>query len=204
MTIPLAFKVYQKQSGKSKLDLAIELIKYAKFLGIKPKFVTFDSWYAASQIFQTIKECQWKFITRLKNNRLLNGVPLKEIARNPYWIMEGKLNGGFKVIVVRHGAKYFATNDSSLSKKEILAGYKGRWEIETIFKALHSKLGLDECQARKLEAQIAHFHLCMMAYIALEKESFIQKTTIYQVKRSCSFNFQVADRLIDTLFFQGA
>ncbi len=204
ITIPFAFKVYQKKNGKSKVDLACELIHYAKKLRIKPKYVVFDSWYGASQIFQEIKKCHWKFVTRLKGNRILNGVPLKEIARNPYWIIEGKLNGGFKVIVVRHGAKYFASSDLALSKEEILTAYKSRWAIETIFKALHSKLGLDECQARKLEAQTAHFHLCMMAYLVLEKESFIQKTTFYQVKRNCSFNFNYADNLLNTLFFQGA
>lgn len=204
VTIPLAFKVYQKRSGKSKIDLACELILYAKNLKIRPKYVVFDSWYAASQIFQVIRECRFKFVTRLKGNRMLNGIPLKEIARNPYWIIEGKLNGGFKVIVVKHGAKYFAASDLSLSKKEILTAYKNRWAIETIFKALHSKLGLDQCQARKLKAQAAHFHLCLMAYIVLEKEGFIQNKTIYQVKRSCSFNFQCADNLINKLFFQGA
>lgn len=204
VTIPLAFRVYQKNSGKSKIDLACELLKEAKKLRIKPRYVVFDSWYAAARLFKTIKWCRWKFITQLKNNRTLNGIPLKETARNPYWIIEGNLTGGFKVIVVRHGAKYFATDDLSLSKREILSGYKGRWEIETVFRMLHSKLGLDECQARKLGAQTAHFHLCLMAYIALERESFIQHRTIYQIKRHCSFNFNYADNLLNTLFFQGA
>lgn len=58
MTIPLALRVYQKKNKKTKIDLAVELIHYAKTLGIKPKYVTFDSWYAADKIFKTIKQCQ--------------------------------------------------------------------------------------------------------------------------------------------------
>lgn len=204
LTIPLALKVYQKNNGKSKIDLACELLEEVKKLKIKPKYVVFDSWYAAAKVFKTSKECHCKFVTQLKNNRTLNGVPLREIQRNPYWIIEGRLNGGLKVIVVRHGAKYFATNDLSLSKQDILSCYRGRWEIETAFRVLHSKLGFDQCQSRKLEAQAAHFHLCLMAYIVLENESFIQRTTIYQIKRHCSFNFNYADNLLNTLFFQGA
>ena len=204
ITIPLAIKVYQKHSGNTKIDLAIELIRYAKSLGIKPKYITFDSWYTADKVFKAIADCHWKFITQLKSNRKLNGIPIHRLHPNPYWLEQGKLIGGTKVIVVRNGKKYFATNNLSLSKQEILAGYKGRWLIETVFRALHHKLGLDECQARKLNSQIAHFHLCLMAYIALEKESFIQKKTIYQIKRNCSFNFQYADNILVKLNFQGA
>ena len=118
--------------------------------------------------------------------------------------MMGKITGGTKVIVVRNGKKYFATNDLQLSKKEILTRYRGRWEIETIFRMLHSKLGLDECQARKLDSQIAHYHLCLMAYVVLEKESFITQKTIYRIKRNCSFEPEQADNILFELNFQSA
>lgn len=204
VTIPLAIKVYQKSNGKSRIDLAVELIRYAKKLGIKPKYVTFDSWYSALQVLTTIKECKWKFVTQLKGNRLFDGVPLREVQRNPYWIMVGKITGGLKVIVVRNGKKYFATNDLSSSKKEILSRYRGRWGIETVFRALHSKLGLNKCQARTLSAQVAHFHLCLMAYTALEVEGFMQNRTFYKMKRNCSFDPKYADNILNKLIFQGA
>jgi len=204
ITIPLAIRVYQKSSGKTKIDLAIELIEYAKSLGIKPKFVTFDSWYTAAKLLRKINDFGWTFVTQLKKNRKLNATPVYQIRRNPYWQKKGKLVGGLNVFVVRHGKKYFATNDLSMSKKELLLSHKGRWGIETIFRALHDKLGLDECQARKLNSQIAHFHLCLMTYVILEKESFIQNRTVYQIKRSCSFDFQYADNILYKLNFQGA
>ncbi len=204
VTIPLALRVYQKKTGKTRIYLAVELIYYAKKLGIKPEYITFDSWYAADKIFKAVKACRWKFVTQLKSNRKLNGIPLKEIQRNPYWIRQGKITGGVQVIIVRHGKKYFATNDPNSSKKEILSRYKGRWEIETIFKALHSKLGLDECQARKLTFQTAHWYLCLMAYTVLKKESFIQRKTIYRIKKNCSFKPEYADNILSKLNFQSA
>lgn len=204
VTVPLALRVYQKKNGKTRIDLAVELIHYAKTLGIKPKYITFDSWYAADKIFKAVRKCRWKFVTQLKSNRKLNGIPLKEIQRNPYWMMLGKITGGTKVIVVRNGKKYFATNDLESSKREIFSRYRGRWEIETTFRALHSKLGLDECQARKLESQISHYHLCLMAYAVLEKESFIQKKTIYKIKKNCSFSPEYANNILFELNFQGA
>jgi len=204
VTIPLAIKVYQKKSGKTKIDLAIELIILVKKLRIKPKYITFDSWYTADKVFKAIAKCKWKFVTQLKSNRKLNGISIRKIQHNPYWIRQGKLIGGTKVLVVRHGKKYFATNNLSLDKKEILSCYKGRWEIETIFRMLHHKLGLDECQTRKIDSQIAHFHLCLLAYIALRKESFIKNETMYKIKHNCSFDFKYADNILNKLKFQGA
>jgi hypothetical protein len=204
VSLPLAIRVYQKGSGKTKIDLACELIRYAKKLKIKPKFVAFDSWYAAAKVFRTILDCKWEFVTQLKSNRKLNGAPLRKIYRHPYWKKTGKLAGEIEVLVVRHGKKYFAASNLNFSKKELLCAYRKRWEIETIFRALHDKLGLDECQARKLPSQTAHFHLCLMAYTALEKESFIQKKTIYWTKRDCSFNSEYADNIINRLIFQSA
>lgn len=204
VTIPLAIKVYQKENGKTKIDLAAELLDYAKKLGIKPRYVAFDSWYTAMKVFRKIVDCKWTFVTQLKKNRKLDGIPVREIFKNPYWIKTGKLVGGLEVLVVRNGKKYFATNDISMSKEELLSSYKKRWKIETVFRALHDKLGLDECQARKLISQAAHYHLCLMSYITLEKERFFQEKTIYQIKRNCSFDFQEADNILNRLFFQGA
>lgn len=204
VTLPLAFKVYQKKNGKTKIDLACELLTYAKRLGIKPKFVAFDSWYTAKKILKLIDDYGWVFVTQLKKNRKLDGVPVRKLYHHPYWMKQGKLASGLKVLVVKHGKKYFTTNNLESSKQELLSSYKRRWEIETIFKALHSKLGLDECQSRKLSAQVAHFHLCLMAYATLEVESFIQQKTFYQLKRKCSFNFNLADNILGKLFFQGA
>lgn len=204
ITIPLAVKVYQKNEGKTKIDLAIGLIEYAKFLLIKPNYITFDSWCAADKVLRKIEKIGWIFATQLKKNRKLNDVPLRKVHPNPYWMGQGKLSGGLKVSVVRNGKKYFASNNLSLLKKEILSFYKGRWLVETVFRMLHSKLGLDECEARKLSAQTAHFHLCLLTFMVLEKERFISNKTIYEVKQNCSFDFKQADIILNKLNFQGA
>lgn len=204
ITIPLAIKVYQKSNGKTKIDLAIELIQCVHFLLIKPKYITFDSWYAADKLLKKVDGYGWKFITQIKKNRKLDGGSVKKIFPNPYWMSKGKLSGGLKVSVVRNGKKYFATNDLSLTKKEILARYKGRWLVETVFRMLHSKLGLDECESRSLRSQVAHFHLCLLAYTVLEKEKIVTGKTIYQIKSECSFDFQGADNILNKLIYQSA
>ncbi|MDP2951482.1 MAG: transposase [bacterium] len=204
LTLPLAIKVYQKNSGKTKIDLALELLDCAKTLDLKPKYVTFDCWYAADKILKKIEQFNWIFITQIKKNRKINNSPVKRLFKNPYWIFQGKLSGGLEVKVVRNGKNYFIANDLSLEKKEILNLYKGRWLVETVFRMLHSKLGIDQCQLISLQAQTAHFYFCLFAFLALEKQRMIDEKTIYQLKQECSFNFRKADHIVNTLIFQGA
>ncbi len=205
VTIPLALRLYRKKSGKTKIDLALELLSFCKnVLRLSPGFVAFDSWYAASAVMKRCQRYGWNFVTILKKNRKLDGIPVKKFRKNPYWIAKGKLESGIEVAVVRHGAKYFCSSDLSLSKTEILARYKNRWTIETVFRMLHSKLGLDECESRSVTAQLAHFYLALMTYSILERERYVRKRTIYEIKRQCSYYSPFANELLTRLQFQGA
>ena len=205
ITIPLAFKLWKKNSKKSKYDLSLELLSYARnFLKLKPKYVVFDSWCGSKKMFKQISGYNWKWVCQLKKNRKFNGVQLQKYKKNPYWIEQGMIDGNYKVLVVRYGKKYFATNNLELSKKEILFCYKTRWIIETMFRMLHDKLGIGECQSISLKAQTAHFHLCLMSFTLLEKAKQETGKTWYQLRREYRFDPQKVDSLLFKLNFQGA
>ena len=205
ITIPLAVKIWKKDCKKSKYDLALELLSYAKsFLKLSPKYVVFDSWYASKKILKRIDGYQWKFICRLRKNRKFNGAQLKRYKKNPYWMEQGCIDQNLTVLIVKHGKKYYATNDLDLSKKELRHRYDTRWKIETMFRMLYDKLGMEECQARSLQAQIAHIHLCLMSFILLEKEKQETGKTWYQLRRDYRFNPKKVNSLLSKLNFQGA
>ncbi len=197
ITIPIAFKVYQKHNQKSKIDLAVELLEIAYSLGIKPKYVAFDSWYAAEILLKKIINYHWFFVTQLKKNRKINNVQLRDVAKNPYWIKQGKLSGGIEVSVARNGKKFFTTNNLSWGKQQLLKNYRTRWSIENIFRMLHYKLGLDQCESRKLQAQTAHFYLCLIVYMIFEKYKTMSNKSIYQLKQRCSFDPRQADFILN-------
>jgi hypothetical protein len=153
ITIPLAIKIWKK-GGQSKYDLTLTLLSYAKnILKIKPKYVAFDSWYSSKKILQVMQKYGWTFYTQIKKNRKFNGAQVKWNHKNPYWIEAGTIDNNFKVLAVRHGKKYFITNNLSASKQTILANYKSRWNIETMFRTLYSQLGLEECQSRSTQTR---------------------------------------------------
>jgi hypothetical protein len=202
ITIPLGVKIWKKAEGKSKYDLARELLAYAKnTLKIKPKYVVFDSWYASEAILEDIVSYGWTFVCQLKKNRLFDGIQLKRFRKNPYWSAQGKLNGGIEVLVVRHGKKYFAANDATLSKKELLACYKTRWAIETMFRFLFDRLGIEECQSISLQSQTAHIYLSMIALTLVEKRKTETKLTGYEILRRCRFDHQNAENLLSAINF---
>lgn len=204
ITIPLAIKIW-KEGGKSKYDLALELLSYARnILKIKPKYVAFDSWYSSKKILQRLQKYGWTFYTQIKKNRKFNGVQVQRRHKNPYWMETGTIDGNFKILIVRNGKKYFATNDLTVSKQTLLANYRTRWKIETMFRTLYDQLGLEECQSQSLTAQNAHLHLCFLAYVVLERARIENNQTNYQIRRSFRFHPELVDNLFTKLNFQGA
>ena len=200
LTIPLAFKVWKKGGGKTKIDLALELLSYARnFLKLKPKYVVFDSWYAAKKILQRITAYEWVYICQVKKNRLFNGKQLQRYHRHPYWMERGIIYGKMDVLIVRHGKKYFVTNDAELSKADLLGRYKTRWSIETMFRMLYDKLGIEECESRSLRSQTAHITLCFMSFLLLEKTRLTTRKTWYQLRREYRFHPEKVDLLFNEL-----
>src|SRR5215213_12023805 len=73
--VPLGIKVWQK-GGKSKVELAAELLRQAYACGISPEFVLFDSWYAAGALLELIDGFGWRYIAATRRNRLFDGVKI--------------------------------------------------------------------------------------------------------------------------------
>lgn len=204
VTIPLAIKIW-KEGGPSKYVLALQLLSYAKnILKIKPKYVTFDSWYSSKKILQRLQKYDWIFYTQIKRNRKFNGSQVQRRHRNPYWLETGTIDGNFKVLVVKNGKKYFITNNLTATKQQLLASYRTRWKIETMFRTLYNQLGLEECQARSLTTQTAHINLCFMAFVVLERARLETNQTSYQLRREYRFHPELIDNLFVQLNLMGA
>jgi len=203
ITLPLAFRIWQKDD-KSKCRLARELLRYAKeTLNISPKYVLFDSYYASREILKCLDAYRWQYVTQMKRNRLFNGKPVTRWKQQPYWIERGRILDG-DITIARHGKKYFATNDHALTSAQMRAVYKFRWKIEEVFRFLHGKLGMDDCQARSTVAQGNHIMLCCLAAVLVEGERQARTWTRYQLKRKLSLQRERYHFIVLKPFFEGA
>jgi putative transposase len=186
LRIPLGMRLWHK-GGPSKHDLALELLSYARNrLRCRPEYVLFDAWYPSKRLLKRIRDYGWYFVCRLKKNRRFNGRAVRAYRRHPYWTECGWLTGGLKVLVVRYGAKYYATNRLALPAAEVRRLYRLRAQIEEVIRVCKDQLGLAGCQARSERAQLHHLICCLMAFCVLERERHDRRISIYQLKQRLS------------------
>lgn len=181
--VPLGIKVWVK--GKhSKIVLASKMLRWAKTIGFKPSYVLFDSWYASKKFLKQIEKYGWKFISRLKSNRKFADKQLRQHWPYRYGHAIGKLSGSIEVLVVKDGSRFLASNDLSLSIQDIKLRYASRQLIEETFKVLKFQLAWAKNPSHSKTAQLAHLHLCLMAFCCLEAESASTGLTPYSIRRS--------------------
>lgn len=141
-----------------KHELFQELLKQLKEAGCEPSNVYFDSWYACSDTLNLIDSQQWIYVTRIKSNRLLDGLALTKHRFLGAKGKIGRLKGvKHKVQFVKHGDRYLATNRlTPQTTRSLVRQYQNRWVIETVFRALKSVLHLEKCSCRSKRAQFNH------------------------------------------------
>jgi putative transposase len=187
LRIPLGIRLWHK-GGPSKYTLAMELLSYARNrLHCRPEYVLFDAWYPSKTLLKRIRDYGWYFVCRLKKNRRFNGQAVRAYRRHPYWADRGWLSGGLKVLVVRYGAKYDATNRLMLPAAEVRRLYRVRSQIEEVIRVCKDQLSLTGCQARSERAQLHHITCCLVAFCILERERHERNLSIYKLKRQLSF-----------------
>ena len=188
LRIPWGLRLWHR-GGPSKYVLALELLSYARNrLRCRPEYVLFDAWSPSKALLKRIRDYGWYFVCRLKKNRRFNGQPLRAFRRHPYWAERGWLAGGVKVLVVRYGTKYFATNRLTLPAVEVRRLYRIRAQVEEVIRVCKDQLGLTGCQARSARAQLHHMACCLTAFCVLERERHDRGLSIYKLKRALSCN----------------
>ena len=181
---PIGFKIWKKDDEKSRLDLAIEILKQAKkTLKIKPDYILMDSFYAAAKLLKCIRKLRWHWVVKLKPNRLVDKVQVRNAFTYRYGNKIGKLTEGIKALVVKDNEHFWASSDISLTSTVVKELYRKRQLIEEFFKILKSELRIEGCSARNQTAQINHIFLTLIAFCQLE-DFRIKKniSTIYKIR----------------------
>jgi hypothetical protein len=181
--VPVGMRLWQK-GGKSKVALAEELLCEARGRALKRKYVLFDSWYAAGALLNALDEFGWKYAARLKSNRLLSGVAVRERWRHRFGRAVVRLRKvSHEVLVVKDGRRYFVTNDVQLTSREAKAAYRVRQQIEETFRLLKQEFGWGGSSTRKAAPQVAHLHLGLIVLCVVERSAMAEGQTIYAFKR---------------------
>jgi putative transposase len=182
--VPLGMRLWKK-GGDSKVELALQLLREAERRGIRPEYVLFDSWYAAASLLHQLESLGWKYVARLKSNRLFEGRAVRKMWSHRYGRTVGRLRKvSHEVVVVKDGRRYFVTNDTELSSAELKRHYRLRQQIEEVFRLLKQEFGWGGASAQKARAQVAHLHLGLYALCLTEQAAMKKGQTIYSFKRN--------------------
>ncbi len=153
--VPVGVRLWKKD-GHSKVELVAQLLREAERRGIKPEYVLFDSWYGAASLLHVLESLGWKYVARLKSNRLFEGQAVRERWPHRFGRAIGRLRKiSHEVCVVKDGRRYFVANDCELSSSELKRHYRVRQQIEEIFRLLKQEFGWGGASAQKMRAQVA-------------------------------------------------
>ncbi len=181
---PMGFRLWKKDGKKSRLDLAMEILKEIKKIHkIKPDYVLMDSFYGAAKLLKLIRKLKWHWIAKLKSNRLINEIQVKDALTYRYGNIIGKLTEGIKALVIKDNKNFWASSDLSLTSIDVKELYRKRQIIEEFFKILKSELRIEGCSSRCEKAQVNHIYLVLIAFCQLE-DFRIKKniSTIYKLR----------------------
>lgn len=189
MTIPLSWR-WCKPGGKSRISLAQDLLTEALLKWkLKPEWVLFDSYYSADRLLNQLERMGWKFVCRIKKNRIISCAPIKENLLNGERLVS-LVTGLTRCLIVRHEDKFYSTNAIGLDPSQVLELYADRWQIEEVFRFLKNQLHLQACQARSRIAQENHLAVCMLAYLLVQKEQTMHRQSLYVTKWDWMLNIR--------------
>ena len=180
--IPLAFLPYFGEE-ESKLDLALALLEWAKEAGFRPEGVLFDAWYAARQVLEWLHVHGWPFVTRLRSNRVLDGVELRRHGA-PFWVRGGGFGGcTFAGGGRKRGGKFYGTDREGWWDSGMREVYRMRQAIEEIFRGLQQELGWTGHRHWRRGKLLAHLALGLVAYGLIERQREGLGLSFYQCRR---------------------
>ncbi|TWG29826.1 IS701 family transposase [Geobacillus sp. C56-T2] len=198
---PFAFRLYDKTAGRSKIDLAIEMLSSLKGKRAQPVYVLMDSWYPSQALIEACLKQGFHVIAMLKTNRILypkgiaiqakkfaryiepNDTRLVTVGKERYRVYryEGAIHGLDDAVVLLawkadepmtpDHLHVVLSTDRELGDEEILRYYAQRWTIECFFRQAKDQLKLDGYRVRHIRAVKRYWAVVLFACVYSIAES---------------------------------
>ena len=147
-------------------------------------YVLFDAWYSGESLLNLLDKFGWQYGTRVKKNRLFEGVRIDKTFRHHYGRKKGNLKKiRHQVLIVKDGERFLLTNNLELTSAEVKRIYQVRQQIEEVFRLLKQEFGWGKCRANSMQAQKAHLHLGLYAFCLVQSQAEEKGQTIYAYKQ---------------------
>lgn len=212
--VPVNFRIYRHQEGKTKHAYFQEMVKECWQWGLRPAWVSADSWYASIENLKFLRDKEVGFLVGLEKNRIVSTTPgcygqVGEIEDMPQEGLFTHLKGFDFVKVfrtvdtegrVRHYAMYLA--DQQLCRqisREVFEGVKAKhWHVEECFRTIKQECHAQHFFVRQTQAIQNHLYCVLRAFQRLtwmsqdriiENVYALQRKLFLQAQRQFIYNY---------------
>lgn len=180
---PVNYRVYDKEDGKTKNDYFRDMLAEVLAWGLKPAFVTGDSWYSSVENLKIVKNHDLGLLFALESNRLVS-------IENKQWVQAQKLDipdeglevwlrdfGQVKLFRTRlkdeprHYVIHLAdvTQLSNFSRKSFCDVHDQHWKIEQYHRVIKQVCNIERFQVRGKLPILNHVFAALCGYVHLQK-----------------------------------
>jgi len=187
-----SFDTYDGKLFRTKIQLATDLLQWAKDKDFTPRAVLFDAYYLNRDVLKFLKKATWEWVSCTKTNRNLKwqGKTYKPLQ---WQSLTGSITphlpdwGTVRLLKLppRRGekARHLVGSNPNWSRSTIVRLYSYRWRIEELFRAGKQIASLNDCQCRTWQAQHNHIALAFVAYTFLVSQQRKRETPGQALKR---------------------
>jgi len=196
---PVSYRVYDKAEGKTKNDYFLDMLSDVLAWGLKPAFVTADSWYSGVKNLKAVKNNGMGFQFAIESNRTVSiekgtwvQVQALDIPTDGLlvWLRDFGQVKLFRTNLkdqVRHYVTYLPKDDdySSFDRDDFKRLHDQHWEIEQYHRAIKQVCNIERFQVRTHIAIMNHIFAALCCFIQLQKMKVMQLIdNVYQWKRA--------------------
>ena len=180
---PINYRIYDKTANKTKNDYFQEMLAEVLAWGLKPAFVTGDSWYSSAANLKMIKNHHQGFLFALESNRLVSVEKGQWLQVQQMVIPEDGLLvhlRGFGTVKVfrkwlknqpRHYALYQPNDEdwAAFDRPAFLKLHDQHWQIEQYHRTLKQVCHIEHFQVRQPTAIRNHLFAAICGYLQLQR-----------------------------------
>ena len=191
--VPCDYRIYDKADRLTKNDHFAAMLAAARDRGFRPTCVAFDGWYSSLANLKLVNSFRWRWLTRLKANRLVNqdrhGLRALQdtviaASGTEVWLKGYGLVKVFRIVARDGDVGYWATNDLAMTELERVQLAEFSWQIEHYHRGIKQCTGIERCQCRAATAQRNHVGLALRAFLRLESHCFRVGVSWYEAKKN--------------------
>jgi hypothetical protein len=183
VSVPVNYRIYDKKLGKTKNDYFREMLLEVLAWGLRPQWITGDSWYASVENLKFVRKQQINFMFGVENNRLIS------IERGKYiqiqtledWPHDGKTvylkdYGMVRVFrqLYKHVYRYYILGVARLDDLDGICYldfervHTTHWSIERFHRAVKQVCNIERFQVRRENQIKNHIFCALKAFTSLE------------------------------------